>query len=441
MGLWEAMRGADAAEAQRPRRAVPRAERGDHAPDGARLRADRLRLGLLPLGRRGGVRPDPGRRASPCIRDDAEAPEVTRHAGRLRLHLAGRRRRPGRHGRPLHRPPCRQHHPRAQRLRRRAALLDGALRQRLRSAVRADLPLQAGHVLPLRAAPASSPATPCWSCPCATSSDEELPMEPDLQRWLAVWKAPGPVSADDRTPAARPARAGDRPTTCSTAPPRRELDALVDLAAQVAGVPFAAVNLLSSRHQHQVATVGLRRRATPREDSMCRLVVESGQPDHGRGRQRTTPASPTTRGRPARSPSVKYYGSHPLRTPAGVVIGTLCVFDDEAHPVTPETARGLAQLADRVVDVLELELASRRLERGQRAAEHLQRAARALRGPGQPRPQEPPHVDLAVARVARDGGHRRLPGRHGRPRPARRRPDDGHDQQPARLRLAGRRPR
>jgi signal transduction histidine kinase len=58
---------------------------------------------------------------------------------------------------------------------------------------------------------------------------------------------------------------------------------------------------------------------------------------------------------------VKYYGSQPLRTPDGVVIGTLCVFDNETHRVTPETARGLAQLADRVVDVLELELASRRL--------------------------------------------------------------------------------
>jgi signal transduction histidine kinase len=58
---------------------------------------------------------------------------------------------------------------------------------------------------------------------------------------------------------------------------------------------------------------------------------------------------------------VKYYGSHPLRTPTGLVIGTLCVFDNDTHRVTPEAARGLSLLADRVVDVLELELASRRL--------------------------------------------------------------------------------
>lgn len=144
------------------------------------------------------------------------------------------------------------------------------------------------------------------------------------------------------------------------APPRRELTALVDLAAQVAGVPFASVNLLSSRHQHQVATVGFEGETTPCEDSMCRQVVESGQPimlDDASQDPRFAD-NPWTTGEIA---DVKYYASHPLRTPDGVVIGTLCVFDSEAHQVTPEAAKGLSLLADRVVDVLELELASRRL--------------------------------------------------------------------------------
>ncbi|KQV72793.1 hypothetical protein ASC64_19305 [Nocardioides sp. Root122] len=143
-------------------------------------------------------------------------------------------------------------------------------------------------------------------------------------------------------------------------PPRRELDALVDLAAQLAGVPFATVNLLSSRHQHQVATTGFEGATTPCDDSMCRQVVESGQPillDDASQDPRFGD-NPWTTGEVA---DVKYYGSQPLRTPDGVVIGTLCVFDTVAHPVTPEAAKGLALLADRVVDVLELELASRRL--------------------------------------------------------------------------------
>jgi signal transduction histidine kinase len=142
--------------------------------------------------------------------------------------------------------------------------------------------------------------------------------------------------------------------------PRRELDSLVQLAAQVAGVPFAAVNLLSSHSQHQVATAGFDGADSPIDHSMCRLVVESGKPImlEDAGDDVRFAHNPWTTGELA---DVKYYGSHPLTTPAGVTIGTLCVFDDRSHEVTPQAARGLAQLADRVVDVLELELASRRL--------------------------------------------------------------------------------
>lgn len=143
-------------------------------------------------------------------------------------------------------------------------------------------------------------------------------------------------------------------------PARRELDALVELAAQVADVPFAAVSLFSAQSQHQVATTGFSGEAAPIERSMCRIVVDSGQPMmlEDAGRDARFADSPWTNGELAR---VKFYGSHPLRTPGGVVVGTLCVFDEEARQVTPETAKGLAQLADRVVDVLELELTSRRL--------------------------------------------------------------------------------
>ena len=141
---------------------------------------------------------------------------------------------------------------------------------------------------------------------------------------------------------------------------RRELSALVDLAAHVSGVPYAAVNLLSSHAQHQVATSGFEGADSPVEDAMCRVVVESGQPImlEDASQDARFAHNPMTTGEMA---SVRFYASHPLHTPAGVVIGTLCVFDNDTHPVTPEAARGLSQLADRVVDVLELELASRRL--------------------------------------------------------------------------------
>lgn len=106
-------------------------------------------------------------------------------------------------------------------------------------------------------------------------------------------------------------------------PPRPELVALAELAAQVAGVAHASVDLVDSRGRHRVAAAGLDGPDEPADDALCHEVA--------------------------------------LRTPAGVVIGSLRVLDSEAHPVTPEAATGLALLADRVVDALELELASRRL--------------------------------------------------------------------------------
>ncbi|GAA5137329.1 hypothetical protein GCM10023339_77560 [Alloalcanivorax gelatiniphagus] len=143
-------------------------------------------------------------------------------------------------------------------------------------------------------------------------------------------------------------------------PPRRELVALVDLAARVAGVPYAAVNLFTDQHQHHAATVGFEPMVMPITDAPCRVVLASGKPYQveDASRDPLLADNPHVTGEVS---TIRYYGAHPLTTPDGVLIGTLCVFDQEVHPVTEESAVALGQLADRVVDVLELELASRRL--------------------------------------------------------------------------------
>jgi signal transduction histidine kinase len=138
------------------------------------------------------------------------------------------------------------------------------------------------------------------------------------------------------------------------------LKALVDLASRVAGVPMATINLHTDTEQVQVETVGFRGTTSPREDSMCIRVVSEARPilvpdASADDRYRD---NPFVTGELA---EVRFYGSHPLRTPDDVVIGTLCVFDDEARPVDPQMEAELRVLADRIVDVLELDLTSRRL--------------------------------------------------------------------------------
>jgi signal transduction histidine kinase len=147
-----------------------------------------------------------------------------------------------------------------------------------------------------------------------------------------------------------------------TEPPRADLVALVEVAAHVAQVPMATINLITDTEQVQVATHGFDASVCLREDSMCNTVLHEGVPvvvpdaslDE---RFRDNPFVTGVLG------DVRFYATHQLRTPEGVVIGTLCVFDTVPRELTDEQEHALVGLADRVVDLLELELRTRELKR------------------------------------------------------------------------------
>jgi signal transduction histidine kinase len=143
-------------------------------------------------------------------------------------------------------------------------------------------------------------------------------------------------------------------------PPRLQLESLVELAAQIAGVPKAAVNLITDVERHQIATVGFEASVCRREDSMCAVTLATGGP--------VLVADASADPRFARNPFVtgeldriRFYAAHPLVTREGVPVGTLCVFDEEIRTLEVAQLSGLATLAERVVDVLELRLRSREL--------------------------------------------------------------------------------
>ncbi|MBB6626452.1 GAF domain-containing sensor histidine kinase [Nocardioides sp. KIGAM211] len=143
-------------------------------------------------------------------------------------------------------------------------------------------------------------------------------------------------------------------------PPRKDLMALVEVAAQVAGVPMATINLITDTEQHQVAVHGFDASVCSREDSMCNLVLHLGHPvivpDASKDdRFKDNPFVTGVIG------DVRFYASHQLVTPDDVVIGTLCVFDVVPRTLSTEQERALTGLADRIVDLLELELRTREL--------------------------------------------------------------------------------
>jgi signal transduction histidine kinase len=143
-------------------------------------------------------------------------------------------------------------------------------------------------------------------------------------------------------------------------PPRAELQDVVAMAARIAHVPKATVNIINDTEQHQIVTVGFDGAVGRRQDAMCDVTMREGRP--------VALSDASLDPRFARNPfvtgelgSVRFYVAHPLITKDGIAVGTLCVFDESPHPVDEASLTGLATLAERVVDVFELRLRTREL--------------------------------------------------------------------------------
>ncbi|WHE35635.1 GAF domain-containing sensor histidine kinase [Microbacterium sp. BDGP8] len=142
--------------------------------------------------------------------------------------------------------------------------------------------------------------------------------------------------------------------------PAPDLQGIVRLAATVCGVNTAVINIIDDRSQHQIAAVGFEPAVCSREDSMCaaviarpgRVIVPDARLDERFAH------NPFVTGEIAH---VRFYASSPLVTPAGVAIGTLCVFNDSVGDLDESAREALDLLAHQVVDLLELRRISRAL--------------------------------------------------------------------------------
>ncbi|SNR76300.1 PAS domain S-box protein [Actinoplanes regularis] len=125
------------------------------------------------------------------------------------------------------------------------------------------------------------------------------------------------------------------------------LDRISGLAARLLGAPVTLVSLVEAERQCLVSHVGLEEprlttRETPMSHSYCRYVVESGEPlvvadarEH-----------PLLRDNPAivEYDAIAYLGV-PLRSPAGLVLGTLCAVDTTVRQWTDADVAVLQDLA------------------------------------------------------------------------------------------------
>ena len=130
-----------------------------------------------------------------------------------------------------------------------------------------------------------------------------------------------------------------------------ELEAVVRVAAMVAGVPTATVNLIDEHRQCQLTTTGFDG-DSPRSDSMCAIRLAEGTFVHvpDASLDPLYQANPWVTGALA---DVRFYASAPLITPGGHVLGTLCVFDSMPRRLSDEQIARLQDLTQIILALFE----------------------------------------------------------------------------------------
>ena len=156
-------------------------------------------------------------------------------------------------------------------------------------------------------------------------------------------------------------------------PPEAAFDRIARLGAALTGVPIVLVTLVDERRAWFKAALGLEASEVPREQSFCSrtindervLVVEDALADP------RFATNPLVLG----PPHIRFYAGAPLRSRSGHNVGALCAIDHQPRRFDAEQIERLADLADSVVDALELRLTARRY---QAEAETLRQTQNAL---------------------------------------------------------------
>jgi signal transduction histidine kinase len=143
--------------------------------------------------------------------------------------------------------------------------------------------------------------------------------------------------------------------------PGRDLQSLVDLIAAICEVPHAVINMVGSDEQHQIVASGFEPSICAREDSMCAVVMDEPGPVvvSDASHDPRFLHNPFVTGEIG---AVRFYASAPVRTPDGVAIGRLCVFDTVPRELNQVQRRSLQVMAEQVTDLLDLRFRSQALE-------------------------------------------------------------------------------
>lgn len=141
---------------------------------------------------------------------------------------------------------------------------------------------------------------------------------------------------------------------------------MVQLAADVCGVPTAVINIFDQTTVHPLAGLDAGLLPVPREQALCELVVRTGT--------ELITADARLEPRLADNPHVaepggriRFYASIPLTTAAGHTVGTLCTYDLVTRELSESQVKLLRALAKQALGIFELREALARSAAASRA--------------------------------------------------------------------------
>ncbi len=141
-------------------------------------------------------------------------------------------------------------------------------------------------------------------------------------------------------------------------PPSEAFDRITRMAAQVFGLPIAAVSLTDTDRQWFKSRVGVEHWSIPRERAPCATVAESASflviPDLAE--------DPEFRDSHLARCGIRFYAGAPLTTREGHALGAMCVLGTAPRQITDAERSLLADLAAMVMAQIELQHAMGRLD-------------------------------------------------------------------------------
>lgn len=147
------------------------------------------------------------------------------------------------------------------------------------------------------------------------------------------------------------------------------LDRLLQQARDLFGAGAAAVTLIDGDRVAYKASTGVDRGSAPRALAPCNRTIRQDGPM----------LVPDLAGEPIAEHGWRFYAGHPLESPDGYRIGTLCVLDHDPRPVSELDGVALIELAARVQAEL-----WREIEHGPRSPDEVRIDAGPARLPSRP---------------------------------------------------------